>query len=173
MTGRERYIAVVGASAGTPTELALGEAVGRGLAEAGAVLVCGGMGGVMEAAAGGCVKAGGKTVGILPGDSRLVANPYLTIAVATGMGEARNAIVVRTADAVIAIHGEFGTLSEIALALKMGTPVVGLGTWELAKDGIPVESIVRATTTEEAVRDALRLADRAIAARDDRPGASQ
>ena len=87
------------------------------------------------------------------------------------MGEARNAVVVRTADAVIAIHGEFGTLSEIALALKMGTAVVGLGTWELAKAGVPVESIVRAKTAEEAVRDALRLADRAIAAADDRPGA--
>jgi uncharacterized protein (TIGR00725 family) len=166
---RERYIGVVGASAGTPAELALGEAVGRHLAEAGAVLVCGGMGGVMEAAAGGCSKAGGKAVGILPGDSRLDANPYLTVAVATGMGEARNAVVVRTADAVIAIHGEFGTLSEIALALKMGKPVVGVGTWELSKAGVPVESIVRATTAEEAVRDALRLADRAIAERDTRP----
>jgi uncharacterized protein (TIGR00725 family) len=169
MRPRERYIAVVGASAGTPTELALGRAVGTGLGEAGAVLVCGGMGGVMEAAAGACLEAGGTTVGILPGDSRLEANPYLTVAVATGMGEARNAVVVRTADAVIAIHGEFGTLSEIALALKMGTPVVGLGTWELSKTGVPVESIVRATTPEEAVRDALRLADRAIAERDDRP----
>jgi uncharacterized protein (TIGR00725 family) len=166
---RERYIAVVGASAGTPAELALGDAVGRGLGEAGAVLVCGGMGGVMEAAAGGCVRAGGKTVGILPGDSRLDANPYLTVAVATGMGEARNAVVVRTADAVIAIHGEFGTLSEIALALKMGKPTVGLGTWELSKAGVPVETIVRATTPEEAVRDALRLADRAIAEGDTRP----
>jgi uncharacterized protein (TIGR00725 family) len=85
------------------------------------------------------------------------------------MGEARNAIVVKTADAVIAIHGEFGTLSEIALALKMGKPVVGLGTWELSKLGVPVESIVRATTPEEAVRDALRLADRAIAEHDTRP----
>ena len=166
---RERYIAVVGASAGTPAELALGEAVGRGLGEAGAVLVCGGMGGVMEAAAGGCMKAGGKTVGILPSDSRLDANPYLTVAVATGLGEARNAVVVRTVDAVIAIHGEFGTLSELALALKMGKPVVGLGTWELSKQGVPVETIVRATTAEEAVRDALRLADRAIAERDTRP----
>jgi uncharacterized protein (TIGR00725 family) len=166
---RERYIAVVGASAGTPAELAFGEAVGRGIAEAGAVLVCGGMGGVMEAAAGGCVQAGGKALGILPGESRLDGNPYLTLTVATGMGEARNAIVVKTADAVIAIHGEFGTLSEIALALKMGKPVVGLGTWELSKLGVPVESIVRATTPEEAVRDALRLADRAIAERDTRP----
>ena len=120
---REPYIAVVGPSAGTPAELALGEAIGRGIAESGGVLVCGGMGGVMEAAAGGCAEAGGRSVGILPGDSRLDANPYVTVAVATGMGEARNAIVVRSADVVIAVRGEYGTLSEIALALKMGKPV--------------------------------------------------
>ena len=155
---REIYIAVVGPSAGTPAELAIGEAVGRGVAEAGGVLVCGGMGGVMEAAAGGCADAGGRSVGILPSDSRLDANPYLTIAVATGMGEARNAIVVRTADVVIAVHGEFGTLSEIALALKMGKPVVGIGTWELGKDGEPVDAIVRAEDAKDAVSQALRLA---------------
>jgi uncharacterized protein (TIGR00725 family) len=155
---RETYIAVVGPSAGTPAELALGEAVGRGIAEAGAVLVCGGMGGVMEAAAGGCAQAGGRSVGILPTDDRLDANPYLTVAVATGMGEGRNAIVVRTADAVIAVHGEFGTLSEIALALKMGKPVVGLGTWELAKAGEAVDAIVRVTDPREAVSTAFRLA---------------
>jgi uncharacterized protein (TIGR00725 family) len=155
---REPYIAVVGPSAGTPAELALGEAVGRGIAEAGAVLVCGGMGGVMEAAAGGCAEAGGRSVGILPTEDRLDANPYLTVAVATGMGEGRNSIVVRTADAVIAVHGEFGTLSEIALALKMGKPVVGLGTWELAKSGEPVDAIVRVTDPREAVATALRLA---------------
>jgi uncharacterized protein (TIGR00725 family) len=109
---REPYIAVIGPSAGTPSELALGQEVGRLIADAGAVLVCGGMGGVMEAAAGGCADAGGHSVGILPSESRLDANPYLTVAVATGLGEARNAIVVRTADAVIAIRGEFGTLSE-------------------------------------------------------------
>jgi uncharacterized protein (TIGR00725 family) len=154
---REPYVAVVGPSAGTPAELALGDAVGRGLAEAGAVLVCGGMGGVMEAAAGGAMNAGGKTVGILPTASRLEGNPYLTVAVATGMGEARNAIVVRSADVVIAIHGEFGTLSEIALALKMGKPVVGLGTWELVKAGEAVESIVRAKSAEDAVAKALAL----------------
>ena len=157
---REPYIAVVGPSAGTPTELALGEAVGRRIAEAGGVLVCGGMGGVMEAAAGGCAAAGGRSVGILPSDSRLDANPYVTVAVATGMGEARNAIVVRTADVVIAVHGEFGTLSEIALALKMGKPVVGLGTWELARDGESVDAIVRASDPDEAVAKALQLADR-------------
>lgn len=155
---RETYIAVVGPSAGTPAELAIGEAVGRGIAEAGAVLVCGGMGGVMEAAASGCADAGGRSVGILPTDSRLDANPYVTIAVATGMGEGRNAIVVRTADAVIAVHGEFGTLSEIALALKMGKPVVGLRTWELGKDGQPVEAVVAASDATDAVDTALRLA---------------
>jgi hypothetical protein len=111
----------------------------------------------MEAAAGGAVKAGGKTVGILPTASRLEGNPYLTIAVATGLGEARNAVVVRTADVVIAVHGEFGTLSEIALALKMGKPVVGLGTWELRKAGEPVDAIVRATSAEDAVAKAMRL----------------
>ena len=157
---KEPYVAVVGPSAGTPAELALGEAVGRGLAEAGAVLVCGGMGGVMEAAAGGAMKAGGKTVGVLPTSSRLEGNPYLTIAVATGMGEARNAIVVRTADVVIAVHGEFGTLSEIALALKMGKPVVGLGTWELRKAGEAVNDIVRATSADDAVAKALQLLPR-------------
>jgi uncharacterized protein (TIGR00725 family) len=155
---REPYVAVVGPSAGTPAELAIGEAVGRLVAEAGAVLVCGGMGGVMEAAAGGAMNAGGKTVGILPTSSRLEGNPYLTVAVATGMGEARNAIVVRTADVVIAVHGEFGTLSEIALALKIGRPVVGLGTWELRKAGEPVDAIVRATSAEDAVTKALGLA---------------
>ena len=155
---REPYIAVVGPSAGTPAELALGEAVGRGIAEAGAVLVCGGMGGVMEAAAGGCAEAGGRSVGILPTDDRLDANPYLTVAVATGMGEGRNAIVVRTADAVIAVNGEYGTLSEIALALKMGKPVVGLGTWELARGGEPVDAIVRVADPSDAVAKALELA---------------
>jgi uncharacterized protein (TIGR00725 family) len=157
---RQTYIAVVGPSAGTPTELAIGESVGRGIAEAGGVLVCGGMGGVMEAAAGGCADAGGRSVGILPGDSRLDANPYVTIAVATGVGEARNAIVVRTADAVIAVHGEFGTLSEIALALKMGKPVVGIGTWELGKEGEPVDAIVRAADAKDAVAQAFRLVGR-------------
>ena len=157
---REVYIAVVGPSAGTPVELAIGEAVGRGIAEAGGVLVCGGMGGVMEAAAGGCAGAGGRSVGILPGDSRLDAIPYVTIAVATGLGEARNAIVVRTADVVIAEHGEFGTLSEIALALKVGKPVVGIGTWELGKEGEPVDAIVRAADAQDAVAQALRLAGR-------------
>ena len=162
-------IAVCGPGEASPLELEQAEEVGAGLAAAGAILVCGGLGGVMEAACRGARSRGGMTLGLLPGDDPLEANGWVQLAVPTGMGEARNAIVVKTADAVIAIHGEFGTLSEIALALKMGKPVVGLGTWELSKLGVPVESIVRATTPEEAVRDALRLADRAIAEHDTRP----
>ena len=155
---KDVYIAVVGPSAATPAEHALGEEVGRLIAEAGAVLVCGGLGGLMEAAASGCTQAGGRSVGVLPGE-RSQANPYLTVVVATGMGEARNAIVVRTADVVIAVAGEFGTLSEIALALKLGKPVVGLGTWELGKSGRSVEAIVRATSPADAVSTALRLVE--------------
>jgi uncharacterized protein (TIGR00725 family) len=153
---RDIYVAVVGPSAATPTEHALGEEIGRLIAEAGAVLVCGGLGGLMEAAASGCAHAGGRSVGILPGE-RTDANPYVTVAVATGMGEARNAIVVRTADVVIAVSGEFGTLSEIALALKMGKPVVGLDTWELSKASVTIDAIVRASTPAEAVAKALAL----------------
>jgi uncharacterized protein (TIGR00725 family) len=156
---RELYVAVVGPSAATPAEHALGERVGRLLAENGAVLVCGGLGGLMEAAAGGCAAAGGTSIGILPTSDRSEANPYVTVAVATGMGEARNAVVVRTADAVIAIGGEFGTLSEIALALKMGKPVVGLGTWELGKRGARVDALVQASTPEDAVTTALAAAE--------------
>ncbi len=156
---RELYIAVVGPSAATPAEHAIGEQVGRLIAERGAVLVCGGLGGLMEAAAGGCASAGGVSIGILPTTGRSEANPYLTVAVATGMGEARNAIVVRTADAVIAVGGEFGTLSEIALALKMGKPVVGLDTWELGKKGGRVEALVEASTPEDAVSTALAAAE--------------
>ncbi len=127
------YVAVVGPSEGAPAELRAAEAVGRGLAERGAVVVCGGLGGAMEAACRGAKEAGGTTVGILPGSDRSAANAWVDVAVATGLGEARNAVVVRSADAVIAVAGSYGTLSEIALALRAGTPVVGLGTWELSR----------------------------------------
>ena len=105
--------------------------MGRLLAEAGAVVVTGGLGGVMEAASKGARGAGGRTVGILPGLDRRAANAYVDVAVPTGMGEARNALVVRAADALIAIGGGWGTLSEIALASKVGKPVVGIGSWDL------------------------------------------
>jgi uncharacterized protein (TIGR00725 family) len=110
------------------------EEVGRLLAEAGAVVVTGGMGGVMEAASKGAREAGGTTLGVLPGGDRRDANPWLTVAVPTGMGEARNALVVRAADCVIAVGGAWGTLSEIAFARKTGKGVAGLRSWDL--DGV-------------------------------------
>ena len=115
------------------------------------MLVCGGRGGVMEAACRGAKAAGGTTVGILPGTDRGEANQYVDVAIATGLGEMRNALIVRAVDALIAVGGEFGTLSEVALALKAGKPVVGIGTWDL-------EPIVRAQNPAEAVQRALELA---------------
>jgi uncharacterized protein (TIGR00725 family) len=152
------YIAVCGPD---PCDQEVGgqaEEVGRLLAEAGAVIVCGGLGGVMEAASRGAAAAGGTVIGILPGADRSVANPHLTLSIPTGMGEMRNTLIVRSADALIGIAGEFGTLSEIAFALKTGVPVVGLNTWELGKRGAPVEAFARATSPAEAVEQALRSA---------------
>jgi len=151
------YVAVIGASNATDWELATAEEVGRLLGEAGCVLVCGGLGGVMDAAARGCARAGGASIGILPGDDRVDASRHLTVAIATGFGEARNVIVARSADAVIAVGGEFGTLSEIALALKMGKPVIGLGTWELGRDDLAADPIVRTETADVAVAELRRL----------------
>ena len=148
-------VAVVGGGMCSAEESALAEAVGRGLAEAGATLICGGMRGVMAAACRGAKSAQGLTIGVLPGYSAADANPHVDVPIVTGLGEARNVIIVRTAAAVIAVGGEFGTLSEIAFALKLGRPVIGLGTWELAKDGQPAQAIVKAQTAEEAVRLAL------------------
>ncbi|MDQ4048331.1 MAG: TIGR00725 family protein [Actinomycetota bacterium] len=146
---------MVGPGEGSPDELAAAERVGRGLARRGAVVVCGGLGGAMEAVCRGAKAAGGATLGILPGTDRRDANPYVDVAVATGLAEGRNALVVRTADAVIAVGGAYGTLSEIALALRAGMPVVGLRTWELARGGDPDEAVTRADTPEEAVSLAL------------------
>jgi uncharacterized protein (TIGR00725 family) len=122
----------VGPGDASASELQAAEEVGAGLAAAGAVVVTGGLGGVMEAACRGAQEAGGTTVGILPGADRDDANPFVDIAIPTGMGEARNALVARAADALVAIGGGYGTLAEIALALKAGKRVVGIGTWEIA-----------------------------------------
>jgi uncharacterized protein (TIGR00725 family) len=146
---------VCGSGDAPAEDLRVAEAVGRMLAERGAVVVCGGLGGTMEAACRGAKDGGGTTLGILPGFDRADANPYVDVAVATGLGEARNALVARAADALIAVGGEWGTLSEIALALRAGKRVVGLGTWELAKAGRPVEGIVAAANAAEAVELAL------------------
>jgi uncharacterized protein (TIGR00725 family) len=149
------YIAVIGAGDASADEEDAAEAVGAHLAQAGAVLVCGGRGGVMEAACRGAKAQGGTTVGILPGASRTDANPYVDVAIATGLGELRNGLVVRAADALVAVGGAFGTLSEIALALTAGKTVVGLGVWELSRAGEPVDAIVRATSPADAVARAL------------------
>lgn len=145
------YVAVIGPSEATPEELARAEVVGRLLAGRGAVVVCGGLGGVMEAVARGASGAGGVVLGILPGSHREDANEHVTVALATGMGEMRNALVVRAADAVIAVGGAYGTLSEIALALRTGVAVVGIGTWDL-------DDVIDAPDEEAAVDLALELA---------------
>jgi uncharacterized protein (TIGR00725 family) len=153
------YIAVIGAGQGDADAERDAEVVGRALAAAGAVVVCGGLGGVMAAACRGAKSVeGGRTVGILPGLDRRAANEWVDVALPTGLGEARNALVVRAADVVVAIGGEFGTLAELALALKAGTPVVGLRTWELSKSGAPVPAFLEASTADEAARLALEIA---------------
>lgn len=148
-------IAVIGGSAPTAEEISLAEQVGRAVAEAGAVLVCGGRGGVMEAACRGAKQADGLTIGILPGSDDSDANPYVDIAVVTGLGDARNVIIARTADAAIAVGGSYGTLSEISFALVFDKPVVGLGTWSMEREGHPPTPIVRAETPQGAVREAM------------------
>jgi uncharacterized protein (TIGR00725 family) len=125
------YVAVCGAGDATDAVAAVAEEVGRLLGGRGAVVVCGGLGGVMEAACRGAKAAGGTTVGILPGTRRADANRFVDVALPTGLGEMRNPLVVRAADALIAIDGGAGTLSEVAFALKTGVPVAGIGTWDL------------------------------------------
>jgi uncharacterized protein (TIGR00725 family) len=138
------WIAVCGPGEAAVADLAAPEDVGAGIAEAGAVLVCGGLGGVMEAACRGARSRGGLTVGLLPGDDRSAANGWVQLAIPTGIGEMRNALIVRAADAVIAIGRGWGTLSEIALARKRGIPVVGLGSWEGAEPAASAAEAVRA-----------------------------
>jgi hypothetical protein len=151
-------VAVIGPGEANGQELSTAEEVGRLLAEAGAVLVCGGLGGAMEAACRGAKGAGGTTVGILPGIDRAVANLHVDVAIATGLGEARNALVVRAADALIAVGGGFGTLSEIALGLKTDKPVIGIGSWELSRGGVDEGVLVEAGDAREAVGLALERA---------------
>lgn len=152
-------IAVIGGSRATDAELAAAETVGRTLAEGKAVLVCGGLGGVMAAACRGAKSAGGLTVGFVPGPDQAAANEWVDIVVPTGLGEARNILVVNAAAAVVAIGGEYGTLSELGLALRRRTPVVGIGTWALARaDGRTDQALHRVDDPAEAAGLALRLA---------------
>jgi uncharacterized protein (TIGR00725 family) len=144
-----RYVAVVGAGDATAAELALAEEVGARLVELGATVVTGGLGGVMEAACRGAKSRRGQTVGLLPGDDRSEANGWVDVAIATGLGELRNGLIVRTSDALVAIGGGAGTLSEIGFGLKLGRPVIGLGTFA-------VDGVVQAQSAAEAVALALR-----------------
>ena len=143
------FIGVIGAGDCSEDVYKLAEQVGERIAQAGAVLVCGGLGGVMEAASKGAKKEGGTTVGILPGIDKSDANSYIDFPIVTGLGEGRNLLVIRNSDVVIALPGEYGTLSEIGFCLALGKPIIGLSTWDISED------IIKAKDAEDAVKLAL------------------
>jgi hypothetical protein len=159
-------IAVIGGDVPAAAVPAEAEAVGREIARRGHVLVCGGRGGVMEAACRGAREEGGHTIGILPGPDRRDANPHVEFPIVTNMGRARNVVLVLTADAVIAVgQGGYGTLSEIALALAHGKPVVGLGAWRFSDaSGVEHEAVIRVDGPAEAVEAAIAAASKGVAA---------
>lgn len=146
----KQIIGVIGGRRVKKELLAVAEAVGRMIAEKGLVLICGGLTGVMEAVSKGAKEAGGITIGILPQDTKDEANPYIDIPIATGFGIGRNVIIARTADVIIAIGGEYGTLSEIAFALQLGKPVIGIDTWD-------IKGLIKAIDADDALEKAIRL----------------
>jgi uncharacterized protein (TIGR00725 family) len=155
----QRLIAVIGGENCNREAAALAETVGRELARSGFIVICGGKGGIMEAVCRGAKEAGGTTIGVLPGDDCADANPFVDYAIVTGMGRARNVIIVQSALAVIAVDGEFGTLSEIGHALSLDIPVVGLYTWELHRSGGAIDTaMVFAGDPADAVAKAISLA---------------
>ncbi len=158
MINKQKIIAVIGGSQCSEEEAKIAEEVGHQLARQGAILVCGGLSGVMEAVCKGASSEGGVTIGILPGESRQAANPYVQIPIVTGIGYARNITVVKSAQAVIAVGGSYGTLSEISHALQSGIPVIGLNTWSLSRNSKQDNSIIPAQNATEAVDKALDLA---------------
>ena len=158
MTDKKICVAVIGGGRPTSEEVKEAEEIGRELARQDVVLICGGLGGVMEAACRGASAENGTTVGILPGDSRRTANKYVQIPIVTGIGYARKVAVVKSAHAVIAISGSYGTLTEIGHALQSGIPVIGLNTWVISRNGREDSSIIPAKTPAEAVEKALELA---------------
>ena len=143
------YVGVVGPGEATAAEIAVAEELGARLVDLGATVVCGGLGGVMEAACRGAKSRRGTTVGLLPGLDRSAANGWVDVAIATGLGELRNGLIVRTSDAVVAVGGGVGTLSEIGFALKLGRPVIGIGTFE-------VDGVTQVATAAEAASLAMR-----------------
>ncbi len=144
MAKTKDIIAVIGSREATEKQLEAAYEVGREIALAGALLLTGGLGGVMEAASKGAKEAGGLVVGILPQEDKNAANPYVDIPIATGLGIGRNVIIARTADALIAVGGEYGTLSEMAFGLQLGKPVIGLQSWD-------IKGVIKARTPKEAV----------------------
>ncbi len=161
MAERKPIIAVIGGGNDAPPEaIALAEEVGFLIARADAVLVCGGLNGVMDAACKGAKRGGGLTIGILPGSDPRDANPHVDVPIVTAISTARNAIVVRTGDAVIAIDGSYGTLTEMAYAFDLGKRVFALRTWALEKIGVPEDLLVPVETPREAVERAVEEACR-------------
>ena len=160
MTVREIIIAVIGTRKPSPEESSLAEEVGRELAKNGITLICGGLGGVMEDACRGACAEGGLTIGVIPGDDPKSANPYVQIPIVTGIGYARNVIIVKTAQAIIAVGGGYGTLTELGYALDSKKPVIGLKTWKFSRNNQMDKSIIRANSAKEAVSKALKLVKR-------------
>jgi uncharacterized protein (TIGR00725 family) len=160
MTTREVIVAVIGTRQPSPEESKLAEEVGRKLAKNGVVLVCGGLGRVMEDACRGARAEGGLTIGVIPGDDRKSANSFVQIPIVTGIGYARNVIIVKPAQAIIAVGGGYGTLTEIGYALDSKKPVIGLGTWKISGNNKLDKSIIRAHNAKEAVSKAIKLVKR-------------
>ncbi len=146
------FIGVIGAGKCSKKLKDQAFAVGMAIAEENAVLVCGGLKGIMEAAAQGAKQAGGTTIGIIPGNNRTSANPYCDIVIPTGMGEARNVLVVQTSDAIVALHGKYGTISEMSFAMKFNKPLVSLVEWSVFPEVIHIPDPVKA------VKEAVKLA---------------
>ena len=151
MSSRRRLVAVCGESDPQTSLADLANELGRGIAQRHAILICGGLTGVMEHAARGAQAAGGLTIGLLPGEDITEANAYIDVAIATGLGHGRNAILARTADGVVALGGGLGTLSEIALALRNGRPTIGIKTWRFDRDGRSEPELPVAANVTEAL----------------------
>ncbi len=160
MTVKEIIIAVIGTRKPSPEEGQLAQEVGRELAKNGIALICGGLGGVMAEACRGACAEGGLTIGVIPGDDRKSANPHVRIPIVTGIGYARNVIIIRSAQAVIAVGGGYGTLTDIGYALDAGIPVIGLKTWKISRNNQVDKSIIRADNAKQAVSKALKLIKR-------------
>lgn len=168
---RKPIIGVIGGGTTASADgVKLAEEVGFLIARADAILICGGLNGVMEASAKGARRGGGLTIGVLPTGNKADANPYIDLPIATALSTARNLIIVRTADAIIAVNGSYGTLSEMAHAFDLGKTVFALRTWPMEKAGVDPKLFVPVSSPREAVDRALEYAKKAMAAESPGPG---